>query len=171
MSREPGRYALWTAPLFAVLGVGIFALVVNAVRYGFAHDWIDPGGYLVAILKPLLLTVPAYLVLRVVLTGSDVVAELSVLARALGSAALSIAGFAPVVWFYLVTSPTSTATFPLFSLGFGALAFWVPLLVRLGRTLPGKEGRVLSYVWLSALALTETYSMVEWLASGIEGRL
>ncbi|MBK8010176.1 MAG: hypothetical protein IPK13_02440 [Deltaproteobacteria bacterium] len=159
------------APLLAVLGVGVFALVVNVVRYGFARDWLDPGGYVVAILKPLFLTVPAYLVLRVVLIGRDVVAELSLLSRALADAALSVAGFAPVVWFYLVTSPTPTPVFPLFSLGFGALAFWAPLLVRLGRSISGTKGRLLSYAWLASLLLTETYAMVEWLASGIEGRL
>src|SRR5687768_3337692 len=70
-------YEVWASPLFAIASTGLFALVVNLVRFGYAGDWLDPLGYIIALLKPLIFTFPGYLVLRVVLSKSDLAEEVA----------------------------------------------------------------------------------------------
>src|SRR5687768_5030967 len=164
-------HEIWTAPLIAVACTGLFALIVNLVRFGFARDWLDPPGYIIALLKPLVLTFPGYLVLRVVLARSDLSEEIAAASRALRRASLSIACYAPVIWFYLVTSPTTTATFPIIAFSFGALAFWAPLAIDLLRRVRGQKGWAISLFWIGLMLFTEAQSMLAWLAEGVEGRL
>jgi hypothetical protein len=147
----------------------LFALVVNLVRLGFADHWLDPAGYVVALLKPLILTFPGYLVFRVVLGRCDLQGEVVAAARALRRASLSVVCYAPVIWFYLVTSPTTTQTFPIIAFSFGAFAFWVPLLIDLAKN-AGRRG-ALSWIWIGLMAFAEAQTMLGWLAEGVQGRL
>lgn len=163
-------HEIWAAPLFAVASTGLFALVVNLMRLGFARDWLDPGGYVLALLKPLLLTFPGYLVLRVVFAKSELKTEVEVAARAVRRASLSMLCYAPVIWFYLLTSPTATQTFPLIAFSFGALVFWVPLVVGIGRGMLSRGGALLSLAWIALMLFAEAQSMLAWLAAGIVGR-
>jgi hypothetical protein len=163
-------HEVWASPLFAIASVGLFALVVNLMRYGFARDWLDPLGYIVALLKPIVFTFPGYLVLRVVLGKSDLSEEVSFAARALRRASLSVVCYAPVIWFYLVTSPTATQTFPIIAFSFGALAFWTPLIVDILRGVGKRGGFVLSLIWVALMIFAEAQSLLSWLAAGIEGR-
>lgn len=165
------HYEVWASPLIAVASVGLFALVVNLVRFGFADDWLDPGGYIVALLKPLILTFPGYLVLRVVLGKKDLAEEITFAARSLRRASLSVVCYAPVIWFYLVTSPTSTQTFPIIAFSFGALVFWIPLVIDLFRGAFKRGGFALSAVWIALMLFAEAQSLLGWLATGIQGRL
>lgn len=166
-----GHHQLWASPLMAIASVGVFALVVNLVRFGFARDWLDPGGYIIALLKPLILTFPGYLVLRVVLGKKDLAEELETSARALRRASLSVLCYAPVIWFYLVTSPTRTHVFPLIAFSFGALVFWIPMSIALFRGALSRGGVILSTVWIALMLFAEAQSLISWLATGIEGRL
>jgi hypothetical protein len=165
------HYEVWASPLIAVASVGLFALVVNLVRFGFANDWLDPGGYIIALLKPLILTFPGYLVLRVVLGKKDLAEEIALCARALRRASLSVVCYAPVIWFYLVTSPTATHTFPIIAFTFGALAFWLPLVIDLFRSVIPRGGFGLSAVWIALMLFAEAQSLFGWLATGIVGRM
>jgi hypothetical protein len=164
-------HELWASPLFALASTGLFALVVSLMRFGYAGDWLDPGGYIFALLKPLLFTFPGYLVLRVVLAKSELRDEISRAARALRRASLSVACYAPVIWFYLLTSPTATQTFPIIAFSFGAIAFWIPLSLDLIRGSVTRSGTILSLVWIGLMLFAEAQSMLGWLARGIEGRL
>jgi hypothetical protein len=164
-------HEVWAAPLIALAAAGAFAMVVNLVRFGFARDWLDPAGYVLALLKPLVLTFPGYLVLRVVIGRSDLTEEVAVAARALRRASLSIACYAPVIWFYLVTSPTPAHTFPIIAFSFGALAFWAPLVFDLSRSIGKRGGALLSVLWISLMVVAEARTMLAWLAEGVAGRL
>jgi len=149
----------------------LFAVVVNLVRLGFAGDWISPLGYISVLLKPLALTIPGYLVLRAVLTRRPIASEVKTVLQSLQNGALSIACYAPVIWFYLVTSPTPTRTFPVIALSFGALAFWAAVLVNLARGSRGTEGRAVVIGWLLLTTAAEAQTLLGWLATGIEGRM
>lgn len=164
-------YEVWASPLFALASTGAFALVVNLVRFGFAKDWLDPGGYVLTLLQPFLLTIPGYLVVRVALQRGELGEELARLSRALSRASLSVVCYAPVIWFYLLTSPTATRTFPTIAFTFGALAFWIPLALDLGRGAKERSARLLSIVWILLMTFAEAELLLGWLAAGIEGRL
>jgi hypothetical protein len=157
--------------LIALAATGVFALVVNLVRLGFASDWLDPGGYVAALLEPLVLTFPGYLVARVVLGRSDLLEEVQAVASALRRASLSVLCYAPVIWFYLVTSPTPTQTFPIIAFTFGAVVFWTPLVFDLLRRSAARGGLWVSALWIVLMIFAEARSLLEWLAAGVEGRL
>lgn len=165
---KPRSHEIWTAPILALAATGAFALVVNLVRFGFARDWLDPAGYVFALLEPLILTFPGYLVVRVVLGRGDLSEEVAVVAQALRRASLSIACYAPVIWFYLLTSPTQTKTFPTIAFSVGALAFWTPLVVDLLRR---SKSAVFSLLWVALMVFAEASNLLAWLARGIEGRM
>jgi hypothetical protein len=155
----------WATPAIVVAATGLFALVVNLVHLGFARQWTDPIGYVGAILKPIILTLPGYLVLRLVLGGAKLEQELASIARALRRASLSIACYAPVIWFCLVTSPTPT--FPILAFSFGAIAFWVPLLYDVARNVARNRSGVISVLWLVVMSFTEARALLGWLASNL----
>jgi hypothetical protein len=159
------RLPSWATPALVVAATGLFALVVNLVHLGFARQWTDPIGYVGAILKPLVLTTPGYLVLRLVLGGAKLDEELVRIARALRLASLSIGCYAPVIWFCLATSPSPT--FPILAFSFGAIAFWVPLVYDLARTLARNRGGIVTALWLLVMSFTELRTLVAWLASNL----
>jgi hypothetical protein len=159
------RLPAWATPAIVVAATGLFALVVNLVHLGFARQWADPIGYVGAILKPIILTLPGYLVLRLVLGGAKLDQELVGISRALRRASLSIACYAPVIWFCLVTSPTPT--FPILAFSFGAIAFWVPLVYDVARNIVRSRGGLVTALWLIAMSFTEARELVVWLASNL----
>jgi hypothetical protein len=159
------RLPAWATPAIVVAATGLFALVVNLVHLGFARQWTDPIGYVGAILKPIILTLPGYLVLRLVLGGAKLDDELTGIARALRRASLSIACYAPVIWFCLVTSPTPT--FPILAFSFGAIAFWVPLIYDLGRRVARNRSGIITALWLLVMSFTEARALLAWLASNL----
>lgn len=159
------RLPAWATPAIVVAATGLFALVVNLVHLGFARQWTDPIGYVGAILKPIVLTLPGYLVLRLVLGGAKLEDELAGISRALRRASLSIACYAPVIWFCLVTSPTPT--FPILAFSFGAIAFWVPLVYDLARNLARNRSGVVTALWLLVMSFTEARALLTWLASSL----
>jgi len=159
------RLPTWATPAIVVAATGLFALVVNLVHLGFARQWTDPIGYVGAILKPILLTLPGYLVIRLVLGGAKLEEELATISRALRRASLSIACYAPVIWFCLLTSPTPT--FPILAFSFGALVFWVPLVYDVARNRGRARSDVVTALWLVAMSLCEARALVGWLASNL----
>jgi hypothetical protein len=166
--RERAPSALWPAwatPAIVVAATGLFALVVNLVHLGFARQWTDPIGYVGAILKPIVLTLPGYLVVRLVLGGAKLEEELAGISRSLRRASLSIACYAPVIWFCLVTSPTPT--FPILAFSFGAITFWVPLVYDLARNLARNRGGLVTALWLLVMSFTEARALLGWLASNL----
>jgi hypothetical protein len=164
----------WAVIVLAGASTGLFALVVNLVRLGFAHTWSDPVGYVVALLEPLALTLPGYLVVRVVLGWGKLEDEIESVAGALKNASITIACYAPVIWFYLVTSPTPNPTFPVIAFSFGALAFWLPLSIDLARRARRAATRhreaLFTYAWLAIMFLAEARMLLGWLGRGIAGR-
>lgn len=64
---SPRVLPLWLPWVQTGAAVTTFTLVVYLVHFGFAAHFGDPLGYLSAIVKPLVLTLPAFLLLRVVL--------------------------------------------------------------------------------------------------------
>ena len=156
---------VWATPAIVVAATGLFALVVNLVHLGFAKQWTDPIGYVGAILKPLVLTLPGYLVLRLVLGGAKMEEELAGISRALRHASLAVVCYAPVIWFCLVTSPTPT--FPILAFSFGAIAFWVPLTYDVARRLARDRSGVVTALWLLVMLFTEARSLLVWLASNL----
>jgi hypothetical protein len=159
------RLPAWATPAVVVAAIGLFALVVNLVHLGFARQWTDPIGYVGAILKPIILTMPGYLVLRLVLGGAKLGEDLARIARALRRASLSIACYAPVIWFCLVTSPTPT--FPILAFSFGAITFWVPLVYDLARNLARNRSGIVTALWLLVMSFTEARALIAWLASSL----
>jgi hypothetical protein len=155
----------WATPAIVVAATGLFALVVNLVHLGFARQWTDPIGYVGAILKPIILTLPGYLVLRLVLGGARLEEELAAISRALRRASLSIACYAPVIWFCLVTSPTPT--FPILAFSFGAITFWVPFVYDVARTVVRNRGGIVTVLWLVVMSFTEAHALIGWLASSL----
>jgi hypothetical protein len=151
--------------LTTLLAVSVFTLVVHLAHFGFAARFGDPLGYLYAILKPLALTLPAYLLLRVALGLGAWKDELGGLARSIDLAALSIACYAPVIWFYLLTSPTPT--FPLIALLFGALTFWVPLAIDLVRRAQGKA-KLIAMIWVALMLWGESRSVIDHLGNELD---
>ncbi|MBK6689616.1 MAG: hypothetical protein IPG45_34445 [Deltaproteobacteria bacterium] len=145
--------------------VTTFTLVVYLVHFGFAAHFGDPLGYLIAILKPLALTLPAFLLLRVVLHGEDWTVELTRLSESARLAALSSAGFAPVIWFYLLTSPTPT--FPIIASLFGALAFWLPFGLDVIRRSP-KSTRLWALGWVALMWTGSAGAVLIHLAGELE---
>lgn len=134
----------------AIAAVAVFTLVVHAVHFGFAAHFGDPLGYVVAILRPLALTLPAFLLLKVVIQRGRFTDVLGHLGQSAHLAALSIAGFAPVIWYYLITSPTPT--YPIIAALFGALAFWLPFgLDVLRRATP--DTRLYTALWVALMWL------------------
>ena len=159
------RMPAWATPVIVVAATGLFALVVNLVHLGFARQWTDPIGYVGAILKPIILTLPGYLVLRLVLGGAKLEQELDGISRALRRASLSIACYAPVIWFCLATSPTPT--FPILAFSFGAIAFWVPLVYDLARNVARNRSGIVTALWLLVMSFTEARALLTWLASNL----
>ncbi len=162
----------WGVLAGTAASTGLFALVVNLVHLGFAHKWADPVGYVVAILEPFALTMPGYLVLRVVLGWGRLEDEIEAITEALKNASLTIACYAPVIWFYLLTSPTPT--FPTIAFSFGAIAFWLPLLWDLARRSRRVADRwrevAVTWAWLGLMFWAEARMLIGWLASGLAGR-
>ncbi len=166
---EPEKTRGRLMPLVALACVGAFAMVVNVVYFGFSRGWADPLGYVVAILKPLALTLPGYLVVRIVARADDLDGELRAIGRALGHASLTVACYSPVIWFYLLTSPTPS--FPLVAFGFGALAFWIPFSWDLARGAVARSRAWMALAWIALMALCEAQSLLGWLAGQLEGRM
>ena len=79
--------------------------------------------------------------------------------------------YAPVIWFYLVTSPNPAKTFPVIAFSFGALAFWTPLIFDLLRRIKSRGGALLSVLWIGLMVFAEARTMLAWLAEGVLGRL
>jgi hypothetical protein len=163
-ARAPTR--AWAAPIAAVAAAGLFTLIIDVVHFGFSKQWADPSGYVLALLRPLFLAAPAYVLLRIALGLGSWREERESLARPVGLASLSLACYAPVIWFYLVTSPTPT--YPLFALAFGSVAFWVPFIWDvLRRARPGRE-RSLALAWVILMGSAEVTGLCAHLAAGID---
>ncbi len=161
----PRALPLWLPWVQTGAAVTTFTLVVYLVHFGFAAHFGDPLGYLSAIVKPLALTLPAFLLLRVVLHGEDWTVELGRLSQSARLAALSIAGFAPVIWFYLLTSPTPT--FPIIASVFGAFAFWIPFGIDVIRRSPAST-RLWAMAWVALMWLGSAGAVLLHLAAELE---
>lgn len=161
----PRALPLWLPWVQTAAAVTTFTLVVYLVHFGFAAHFGDPLGYLSAILKPLVLTLPAFLLLRVVVHGEAWTAELTRLSQSARLAALSIAGFAPVIWFYLLTSPTPT--FPIIASVFGALAFWLPFGLDVVRRSPNST-RLWACGWVALMWIGSAGALLMHLAGELE---
>jgi hypothetical protein len=155
----------WATPLAALACAALFAVVVNAVHRGFGGAWADVPGYLRALFEPLLLSLPAWIVVRVALGWGSWAGELAAVGRTLRVAAFSMAAFAPVVWFCLVTAPTPT--FPLFAYGLGAVALWLPLAWGLCRRELAPPERAVAFAWVAVMIFAEARAMLAWLAQAL----
>lgn len=91
--------------------------------------------------------------------------ELTRLSESARLASLSIAGFAPVIWFYLLTSPTPT--FPIIASMFGALAFWIPLGIDVIRRSPGSS-RLWAIAWVALMWIGSGSALLMHLAAELE---